>query len=497
MRPTIENAKKLEEAQNFRVGPTIENAKRQQEYSDSLQQQYGALEPYEESLREKAVGALQNLGLSRHTAQGFLGNTSADTILDSMGLIDFTPFALPFVFNEAKRGFDKAEKPTDYIAPTLEAGLGLIEAYPLTKPLVTPVTRPLRQFLRNLSSKTTTPVDKGRRTVVGGMVSAPIAGALSNIPIGKSVYDVVPVVKKASPIMKKLGNIESMFKLTDLPQMRKAIIKSNPDVLKEVDYSKEFGKKVNSVDDLTSDEVDKVFTDFFSTSGYENYAAENMLRQDIKEVLDNLMLPPEEFVSGTEKLKPSDVKDFTAGEILEDFTAEMKKSGYKTDEISTVINNSFDDLFSEATSLDDVLSSSKNNVKTKSINTTALKKSKDVTSILKLSNIPKITKTIKEADINELNNIISKEHDKYGGLYEKSKLPEGMDYMKFKKMLINLSERFDFKNTNLKKPRKFDSLTDINKQKIYDMSLDKSVDQDQLQDIVDELRDEEKFWGAR
>ena len=50
---------------------------------------------------------------------------------------------------------------------------------------------------------------------------------------------------------------------------------------------------------------------------------------------------------------------------------------------------------------------------------------------------------------------------------------------------------------HLKKPRKFDSLTDVNKQKIYDMSLDKSVDQDQLQDIVDELRDEEKFWGAR
>ena len=108
-----------------------------------------------------------------------------------------------------------------------------------------------------------------------------------------------------------------------------------------------------------------------------------------------------------------------------------------------------------------------------------------------------IKNTIKEADINELNRIISNGHDKYGGLYEKSKLPEGMDYLKFKKMLINLSERFDFKNTNLKKPRKFDSLTDVNKQKIYDMSLDKSVDQDQLQDIVDELRDEEKFFGAR
>ena len=35
--------------------PTIENAKKQQEYIDSLQKQFGTLEPVDKSLREKSV----------------------------------------------------------------------------------------------------------------------------------------------------------------------------------------------------------------------------------------------------------------------------------------------------------------------------------------------------------------------------------------------------------------------------------------------------------
>jgi hypothetical protein len=193
MRPTIENVKQLEAAQNFRVGPTIERAKRQQEYIDSRQQQFGALQPYEESLREKTVGALMNLGMPRQRAQGFMGNLSADTILDSVGLIDFTPFALPFIFDEAKRGFAKAEKPTDYIAPTVEAGLGLIEAYPVTKV----ITKPIRTFLSNLANKTSVPTDASRRTFIQGAVAAPVVvGALSQIPLSKIAKDIKPVVEK-------------------------------------------------------------------------------------------------------------------------------------------------------------------------------------------------------------------------------------------------------------------------------------------------------------
>ena len=46
----------------------------EQEYIDSLLDQYGTLQSYEPSLREKAVGALVNLGMPMNTAQGFMGN---------------------------------------------------------------------------------------------------------------------------------------------------------------------------------------------------------------------------------------------------------------------------------------------------------------------------------------------------------------------------------------------------------------------------------------
>ena len=314
--------------------PTIENAKKQQEYIDSLKQQFGEMTPVDESLREKSVniatnviGALPFGGggdyYDRKIAKNLFGDYYADNIADSIGVLDFTPLGLVYAVDEALREYGQAEKATDYILPTVGLGLSALEALPLTEI----GTRPLRRFLSNLANKTSAPTDTSRRTLLQGAVAAPVAaGALSQIPLGKVVDEVVPVAKETAPVLKKSENVES---------------------------------------------------------------------------------------------------------------------------------------------------------------------------ILKFTNIPKIKNTIKEADINELNRIISNEHDKYGGLYEKSKLPEGMDYMKFKKMLINLSERFDFKNTNLKKPRKFDSLTDVNKQKIYDMSLDESVDQDELQDIVDELRDEEKFFGAR
>ena len=162
--------------------PTIENAIKQQEYIDSLQQQFGALEPYEESLREKTVGGLINLGMPREQAQGFMGNLSSDTILDSMGLIDFTPLALPFVFDEAKRGFAKAEKPTDYIAPTVEAGLGVIEALPLTEI----ATRPLRRFLSNLANKSTS--------------AKPMAAeVLNDIPVNSVSEDIVQNIGVIKP----------------------------------------------------------------------------------------------------------------------------------------------------------------------------------------------------------------------------------------------------------------------------------------------------------
>ena len=327
MRPTIENAKQLEEAQKFRVGPTIERAKNQQEYIDSLQQQFGVLEPYEESLREKTVGALMNLGMPRNRAQGFIGNLSSDTILDSMGLIDFTPLALPFIFDEAKRGFAKAEKPTDYIAPIVEAGLGVIEAYPVTKV----ATRPLRLFLSNLGKKTSAPTDTSRRALLKGAIAAPVtAGALSQIPLGRVVDEVVPVAKETAPVIKK---VESIVRLTDLPQMQKVLVKGNI-IDGQIDFddiSKTLDRKVESIDDLNEKELNIIYEDIFFADGKPTDLFEEEIAEELSDGLD---------ISKLKEINPEgEFGDFPQVELYENFRKEMKLSGYSDKQIDEVITN--------------------------------------------------------------------------------------------------------------------------------------------------------------
>ena len=115
------------------------------------------------------------------------GDIEAENIMDSLGILDFTPAGLVFAGQEAYREFGEAEKPTDYILPTVGLGLSAVEAYPLTKPLVSTATRPLRKFLSNLSSKTSPgPLnpDITRRTFMKGAGAAGTAagtGALGGL----------------------------------------------------------------------------------------------------------------------------------------------------------------------------------------------------------------------------------------------------------------------------------------------------------------------------
>jgi hypothetical protein len=185
-------------------GPTIENAKRQQEYIDSLKQQFGEMTPVDQSLREKSVniatdviGALPFGGggdyYDRKIAKGLFGDYYADSIADSIGVLDFSPLGLVYGVDEALKEYGEAEKATDYILPTVGLGLSALEAFPLTEV----GTRPLRKFLSNLSNKTSAPTDMSRRTLLKGAVAAPVvAGALSQIPLSKIAKDVKPVAEK-------------------------------------------------------------------------------------------------------------------------------------------------------------------------------------------------------------------------------------------------------------------------------------------------------------
>ena len=342
--------------------PTIENAKKQQEYIDSLKQQFGEMTPVDQSLREKSVniatdviGALPFGGggdyRDRQIAKSLFGDYYEENIADSIGVLDFTPAGLIYGVDEALREYGQAEKATDYILPTVGLGLSALEAFPLTEV----ATRPLRRFLSNLGNKTSAPTDTSRRALLQGAIAAPVAaGALSNIPLGKVVDEVVPVAKEAAPVLKKAKNIKSMLRLTDLPQMKKSLIKFEAEGLgiELSDLSDEFGREIKSFDDLNSKEIDKVFEDnFLDPATTDSDSFEDDLRGQISDALDQLETSPKNFVEGEISIN---VGDSPVGEFLEEFIEEMKKSGYSDEEISDVIDNSLDDLFNRATSLDEL-----------------------------------------------------------------------------------------------------------------------------------------------
>jgi hypothetical protein len=188
----------------------------------SQSQEGATLEAYDPTFREKTEAVIRDLltqygGLSsggaRNIAQGFTGTTDpSQGIMESLGVLDFTPAGLLFGGQEAKRDFDKAQSGLDYIAPTVGLVFTGAEAFPLTKVM----TKPARTFLSNLSRKSPEieeplitsagdkPKDPSRRKFIQGAASVPIAaGALSNIPVGKIIDDIAPVAKKIGKVLPK------------------------------------------------------------------------------------------------------------------------------------------------------------------------------------------------------------------------------------------------------------------------------------------------------
>jgi len=179
--------------------------------------QYGVLEDPNmgkgSTLRQKAVdkaaGALQGLGSDQYsaykTARDFLGDADSSSIAESAGLVDFSLLQLPFAIQETKRAYDRGEK--------VEAGVGatiaLVEMFPGMKL----ASAPLKGFLRNLGKKSMAkeaPVDLSRRKALGTIAAAPVAAtALSDIPVGKIIDDVIPAsdIPDVIPVAKKITGV--------------------------------------------------------------------------------------------------------------------------------------------------------------------------------------------------------------------------------------------------------------------------------------------------
>lgn len=247
------------------------------------------------------------------TTKNIFGDVEADKIMDSLGILDFTPAGVIFAGNEALREYGQAEKATDYILPTVGLGLSAIEAYPLTKPLVTTATKPLRNFLGSLANKTSPePIDMSRRTLLKGAVAAPIvAGALSQIPLSKIAKDLKPVAEKVkfklnlSSLESFQNKVEEFFDLAleEGDMARADIIEntSNKDLFfggleQEIAGKKDFKgsffeKMINEIKDknpgVTDQQIFDEFSDLFIKGGddyFSDIIPETALNYKIKPI---------------------------------------------------------------------------------------------------------------------------------------------------------------------------------------------------------------------
>jgi hypothetical protein len=177
---------------------------------------YGVLEDpnlgKDKTLRQKSVdkvaGALQNLGFDQYLAYNqanrLLGNYENPITEGGIGVLDFTPLQIPFAIQEAKRAFDRG----DYVESGVTGGFSALETLPFMKL----VSAPVKSFFKSLGNKVTseTPIDLSRRKAFAPIVATPIAvGALSEIPVGKIMEDVMPAPETpvVKPVAAKAANI--------------------------------------------------------------------------------------------------------------------------------------------------------------------------------------------------------------------------------------------------------------------------------------------------
>lgn len=117
--------------------------------------QRGQLTNTEDTMRQRHVTAvseeLANRGMdprrSRELTEKFLGGPSSP--LFGAGLLDVIGIGGAYAIDEGISGYEKAEKPTDYIMPTIDTVFGVAETLFIGKLLAGPA----KGFLKSLSSK--------------------------------------------------------------------------------------------------------------------------------------------------------------------------------------------------------------------------------------------------------------------------------------------------------------------------------------------------------
>lgn len=158
-------------------------------------------------LRSKTQDLMQmgfsKLGMSNdralELAQDFAGRPDADTILKSLGVLDFTPAGLVFGAQDAYRDFKKAETPSDYGMATGMMALSGLEAFPATKG----IAKYAKNLIKPKTGALPDNIDLSKRQTVktlgalpaAAVVADPVVGALSKLrdaPVAQTVAKAVP-----------------------------------------------------------------------------------------------------------------------------------------------------------------------------------------------------------------------------------------------------------------------------------------------------------------
>jgi len=190
-----------------------------------------------ETLRDKARGALFNLGLDRRGVNTLIGDMRADSIIDNIGLADLTPAALPAVIQEGSRSL----KQGDYVSGIADLAFSALEMAPGFK-LASPYVKKLIKIIANKANKAA-PVDETKRKLMQGGLAAPIvasSGILSQLPVSKTA----PAIKLETLLKEGLDvlpSFKSAINKIDIATAKSNIIErgSNlPENLTDKDYLK-------------------------------------------------------------------------------------------------------------------------------------------------------------------------------------------------------------------------------------------------------------------
>ena len=151
--------------------------------------QRGQLTNTEDTMRQRHVTAvseeLANRGMdprrSRELTEKFLGGPSSP--LFGAGLLDVIGVGGAYAIDEGISGYEKAEKPTDYIMPTIDTVFGVAETLFIGKLLAGPA----KGFLKSLSSKLPAAGARADQRLSnmasGAVLSANPIGALGDVAV--------------------------------------------------------------------------------------------------------------------------------------------------------------------------------------------------------------------------------------------------------------------------------------------------------------------------